>query len=368
LFPHAFFALTEKNPIDLTKVIPQLSSLTKTDLQGVDLHGADLVRADLYGANLIRADLHGADLHGADLHKADLYRADLTGANLAGANLTKANLTRANLTGANLARANLMEADLYGADLYKAELHRADLTGANLTRVNFTGADLTGANFTNTDALFTIFGNLDLRGVRGLETMGHDGPSTIGIDTVYRSHGEIPVDFMRGAGVTDTFIEYMSSLIVKPIRYYTCFISYSSRDQDFAERLYADLQSKGVRCWFAPEDLKTGDKIRPRIDESIRLYDKLLFVLSQHSIASPWVELEVEHALSKESKQNRAVLFPVKLDDTVMHIQQGWAANIRLTRHISDFTKWKQHDDYMRALERLLRDLKADARELKQDL
>jgi len=33
------------------------------------------------------------------------------------------------------------------------------------------------------------------------------------------------------------------------------FISYSSKDQAFAERLHADLQNKGVRCWFAPHDL-----------------------------------------------------------------------------------------------------------------
>src|SRR5205807_3279483 len=38
---------------------------------------------------------------------------------------------------------------------------------------------------------------------------------------------------------------------------------------------YADLQANNVRCWYAPEDLKIGDKFRVRIDESIRLYDKL---------------------------------------------------------------------------------------------
>src|SRR5215207_600034 len=41
-----------------------------------------------------------------------------------------------------------------------------------------------------------------------------------------------------------------------PIEFYSCFISYSSKDQDFAERLHVDLQNNGVRCWFAPEDLK----------------------------------------------------------------------------------------------------------------
>ena len=92
----------------------------------------------------------------------------------------------------------------------------------------------------------------------------------------------------------------MKSLVVSPIEYYSCFISYSSKDEDFAKRLYADLQTEHVRCWFAPEDLKIGEKFRPRIDEAIRWYDKLLLVLSENSVNSPWVEKEVETAFEKE--------------------------------------------------------------------
>jgi hypothetical protein len=66
----------------------------------------------------------------------------------------------------------------------------------------------------------------------------------------------------------------------KPIKYY----SYSSKDEIFARRLHDDLQQAGMRCWFAPEDLKIGDRLKRCIDESIKLYDKLLLVLSEHSI------------------------------------------------------------------------------------
>ena len=74
------------------------------------------------------------------------------------------------------------------------------------------------------------------------------------------------------------------------IQFHSCFISYSSKDKHFAQRLYVDLQAKGVRCWFAPEDMKIGDEIRVRIDESIRLHDKLLIILSENSVNSTWVE------------------------------------------------------------------------------
>ena len=103
--------------------------------------------------------------------------------------------------------------------------------------------------------------------------------------------------------------------------------------------------------------MKIGERIRPRIDESIRLYDKLLLVLSEHSVASKWVEFEVEAAMDKEQEGKPPVLFPVRLDNTVMESTTAWAAHIKRTRNIGDFTRWKNYDDYEKAFNRLLRDL-----------
>ena len=154
--------------------------------------------------------------------------------------------------------------------------------------------------------------------------------------------------------------EAITATVDENREYFSCFISYSHKDEAFAERLYADLQDKGVPCWYAPEDLRIGDKIRPRIDESIRQFDKLLLVLSEHSIDSLWVEHEVEAAFEKEMKHNTIMLFPIRLDHTVLDTEQAWAAEIRRTRHIGDFSRWKDHDAYQQAFERLLRDLKAE--------
>jgi len=154
-------------------------------------------------------------------------------------------------------------------------------------------------------------------------------------------------------------IEYLQALLGEPFQFYSCFISYASKDQAFAERLYADLQNKGVRCWFAPEDLKIGDRLRPRIDETIRLYDKLLLVLSKTSVASQWVEQEVETALARERQQGTTILFPIRIDNMVMTLETGWPALIRNTRNIGDFRRWKTHSVYQQAFARLLRDLRA---------
>ncbi|GHO98474.1 hypothetical protein KSF_085220 [Reticulibacter mediterranei] len=153
--------------------------------------------------------------------------------------------------------------------------------------------------------------------------------------------------------------EHVQSLQEKPIHYYTCFISYSNKDEEFARYLHTDLEAIGVDCWFAPHDMKIGDKIRLRIDESIRLYEKLLLILSEHSVLSQWVEHEVETALHKEYEGTPNVLFPIRLDNTVEHIKTGWITDIQ-TRHIGNFSSWKNPDDYKHAFKRLIRDLASE--------
>jgi hypothetical protein len=312
--------------------------LSFADLHEYPLAGINFSYVYLHGAHLIRIDLDNSKLEGAYLHDSDLFHASLINANLA-----KVGFSRTNLN--------------------KARMIRANLSGAHIHDVNFVGADLREANMTGAFLSQSVFDGVDLRQVKGLDTVRHLSPSAISLRTIILSGGKIPEVFLRGVGIPEAIIEQIPALIgsLNPIDYYSCFISYSSKDQDFADRLYADLQSKGVRCWFAPHDMRIGDRIRPRIDESIRLYDKLLLILSYNSVASHWVEHELETALGKELEGKPNVLFPIRLDEMVMQSRTGWASHIRLTRHIGDFTNWKNHDDYQQAFNRLLRDLKAEA-------
>ena len=336
------------------------ANLSSTNLSGVNFIGTDLSFADLSYTKLIGTDLGGANLSRATLTGANLSRAILTGANISHADLTDATLTDADLSRANFSFATLTGAILTGAILTGAILTGANLDGANLDGANLDGANLDGANLSQTILWNTVFGNVDLRLAKGLETVEYQGPSTIGTNTLELSQGDIPEVFLRGIGLSDTFIEYARSLVQKPIQYYTCFISYSSKDEAFAKRLYSDLQSEGVRCWFAPEDMDIGDKIKHRIDTSIRLYDKLLLILSEHSIASTWVAYEVERALNKEPAGTPNVLYPVRLDNAIMTCKEEWAQDIKETRHIGNFEGWKaNHDAYQDSFKRLLRALKS---------
>ena len=286
-----------------------------------------------------------------DLRKANL--ADLNKGMLNGVNFHRADLAGANLNKAILSSAHLSYADLSGADLSQANLSYADLSGAHFKETNLANTKLSYASMRDTE-----FVDVNLSAAKGLDTVRHLGPSSIGLDTIHRSKGNIPETFLRGIGVPEIFLSYIRSQGDAPFDYFTCFISYSSEDETFVKRLHDDLQSEGVRCWFAPEDLKPGDKFQIRIDEAIRRYDKLLLVLSKHSIASKWVEYEVGIALQKEHKGKNHVLFPIHLDTAIMNCTAGWASSIQSKRHIGNFEHWKQQSAYQKALSRLLLDLK----------
>jgi uncharacterized protein YjbI with pentapeptide repeats len=293
------------------------------------------------------AHLNVADLKGANLEKASLIEADLRGANL----------NMASLAGANLGGANLRSANLNASNLADTILALADLSDAHLIDTNLAGAHM----------FHTQVCDVDLSDVRGLETVQHFGPSTVGIDTIYRSKGQIPESFLRGCGVPEEFITYARSLGTSPIQFYSCFISYSTKDQAFADRLYADLQNKGVRCWFAPHDVQGGRKLHEQIDEAIRLHDKLLLILSPYSMESEWVKTEIAKARKREVRDQRRVLFPIRLapfetlrDWECFDADTGKDSAREIREYfIPDFSNWKDHDSYQEAFQRLLSDLKA---------
>jgi len=235
---------------------------------------------------------------------------------LGGAHLGGAILFGANLEGARLDEAHLERAHLDGANLFVANLDGANLAEANLVGANLDGANLVGANLERADLGHTSFGHVDLSQVKGLETVHHRFPSSIGIETIYKSKGNIPEVFLRGCGVPVNFITYMHSLTGKAFDFYSCFISHSAKDKPFCERVYADLQAKGVRTWYFPEDAKWGETVWGEIDRSIRIYDKLVVVLSKNSLQSEPVLREIERSIQREDKEHKTFYSLSHLTDT----------------------------------------------------
>jgi len=246
-------------------------------------------------------------------------------------------------------------------DLAGAKLSKANLKGANLIEANLSKSELNRSNLSGAFVAWSCFGDNDLSYTKGLEKVKHFGPSTIGIDTIYRSEGKIPQEFLRGTGVPEHFIVYAGYLNARAFEGNSCFISYSGKDRNFVEKLNANLQKEGVRCWFAPEEMKMGDESRQRVNRQIRIHEKLLIVLSEFSIESAWIQQEVEAALEEEHNRNGSVLFPIRLDDSCLDGEKEWLVNLQKTHQIYDFSTWDTWEAYHEQFILLLHDLEANA-------
>jgi hypothetical protein len=350
------------------------ADLSQADLHEKDLRGANLKKANLNGADLYRTDLSEADLKWANLRaavlqfanleRAVLQFADLSEADLSGADLSGAYLIGTNLSGVQLNRANLTGANLTGANLTEASLIRANLTEANLERAILDGTNLEAATVS-----LTIFGSINLSSCGGLDSVDHSGPSTLGVDSIIRSKGRIPEIFLRGVGLPDEWISYIPSLVGDGIQFFSCFISYSSKDKPFAVRLHDALQSKGIRCWLDEKQLLPGDDISRELERGIHLWDKFLLCASENSLTSWWVEdeikttLEKERALRKQREKPVHKLIPLNLDGYMFTDQWdlGVLANEIRSRVAANFRGWetnKQNFDIQ--VDRVIKALRAD--------
>jgi hypothetical protein len=332
----------EQNP----SVKPDLSDakLREADLRGANLRGSILVRADLRGANLSRADFTGADLGAADLSRADLRGAVLIGANLRGADLGAA--------------------DLGAADLTRADLTRAVLIGASLWR-----NALDGVNFEGATIGYTSLGDVDLSSCIGLDSVEHRAPSTLGVDSIVLSEGRIPEIFLRKVGLPHNWIKEIPSLAGASNRFFSCFISYSSLDKLFANRLYDALQAKRIPCWLDEKELVPGKPISEELERAIDSREKFLLCASKNSLTSDWVEdeietaLAIERALRKERGKPVLKLIPLNLDGYMFTPQWdlGVLANEIRGRFAADFGGWETDDaKFNNQVNRVIKALRAD--------
>ncbi len=292
-------------------------------------------------------------LEDAHLDRTDLRKGDFRHVNLRGADLVYANLFEANLSGADLSGANLSHADLRWAELSETELDGASLLLAHCMSTRFIDVDLSKAKY--------------------IDNIVPAGPSPISIGTLIRSRGQIPESFLRGCGLPDAWITNLPALIgsLEPIQFFSCFISYSTADEDFATRVHNDFQAAGIRCWKWDHDAVTGRNLWGEIDQAIRVHDKLVLIASESSLTSPAVNREIERAIVQEDDREKRkqrgefdgdinVLFPVRLDDFLF---KGWQheRKVDVTKKvIADARNWdKKRGVYKKVLDRLIRDLKA---------
>lgn len=94
----------------------------------------------------------------------------------------------------------------------------------------------------------------------------------------------------------------------------TVFLCHSSRDKSFVEKLANDLNNAGIGVWFDKWEIRVGDSIIDKINEGIGNGDYLAIVLSTASVASPWVNRELNAGLMRELQERSVFVLPILLE------------------------------------------------------
>lgn len=339
------------------------ANLDKADFRQSNLFGSyfdkaimtniDLSFTDISLASFQNSNLNGANLFGATLVEANLSGADLTGADLMRANLTAANLRNANLEGANLQDAFLMGADLRGANLSETSLYYSVFALNELKDTNFSKANMDS----------TVIVDCDLSECRGLNTIHHSSPSSIGIDTIIRSHihsGDVLlpelVTFFLEAGIPKELVTEISKIVSK-IKYYSVFICYGHPDEDFAQRLYMALRSKGVSCWYYPTNYTIGEITWREIKRKLRETDKMIVICSVNSLSRPAVKKEIEDQIDDDPEKILPISIDNKWKSDDFHVRTRTMdlKPFLITKNYADFS---DKSLYSKSIEQLLFSLK----------
>jgi hypothetical protein len=294
----------------------------------------DLSEVNLSGCALRRANFNAARLDDARLSETDLCHATFSGARLRRADLTLADLHHTLFYNAALEGANLNQSNPYGATFTGSFLAGAQLGKSLFIDTSFIRTDFSAADLSESELWKVRFCDVDLSDVVGLETIKHRGPSTIGIDTLFRSKGKLPDVFLRGCGLSpwevlsqqlyrrDLSPPGLSELQSRIFDAWTngrftlngCFISYSWKDAGFVDKLRDRLLAEGINVWLDRHNMNAGT-IQDQVWRAIQVHHVVIIVLSKNSVESDWVENELEMARKKEKEQGRAVLCPLSLDD-----------------------------------------------------
>ncbi len=345
------------------------ADLTGANFRMADLSGANLTGAHLFRANLPRANLSGAQLVGCSLGRANLSGGTLRHTALKGADLSYAGLSYANLEGADLSGANLTSTDFSWANLSNADLRGAFLTTTSLIMANLTGADLRGARLIKSSldsailhratAGGTLFANCDLRSIIGLETMLHAAPSTIALDTLARSGGRIPKQFLQGAGVAEPLIAAQDAMTGERRTFPTALLIGSMADSELAERLRRGLAEAQIPAWILNADdedaLNSGEV---SLDHTV-YYDRLALLCTGPALENPLTSRYFAELVRSAGQGAAAPLIALGADELFYQRQDRLCNSLRNGETLDFRGCCDDPDAWERALESLVRLLSA---------
>lgn len=93
------------------------------------------------------------------------------------------------------------------------------------------------------------------------------------------------------------------------------FISYTSSDEKFANKLAADLSTYTSDIFYAKWNIKVGDSIVDKINLGLEKHDNIVVILSNSSIQSEWVKRELNSSLMRHLRDKTIKILPILIED-----------------------------------------------------
>jgi hypothetical protein len=121
------------------------------------------------------------------------------------------------------------------------------------------------------------------------------------------------------------------------------FLSHSSGDRRFANRLASDLRAAGARVWIDEAEIKVGESLLGKIRQGIDEMDYVAVVLTPSSVSSEWVKRELEIALNMEIERKRVTVLPLL-------VQECELPSFLRTKKYADFRKSRRYRTALAAL------------------
>lgn len=126
------------------------------------------------------------------------------------------------------------------------------------------------------------------------------------------------------------------------------FISYSSLDSEFVEKLAADLKSQDIKVWLDKWDIELGANVTEDISNGLEESRFLLVVITKNSLKSKWVKEEWTNKYNDEIESGKIMVIPMiagEIKDEELpgllrgknrlNLEVGYEAEVhRLSKHI----------------------------------
>lgn len=196
-------------------------------------------------------------------------------------------------------------------------------------KVMFDNTQLSSCAFFDMDLTLSRFRNSELgislaNSVFSSETFVGNKKSNASIDfyTILNSDNAPPTVLRDVFSITAYDVREIIKRITSEQTSIKIFISYSFKDEIFAEMLNQQLINSGITTFFWKKDAPGGKRMKEIMADKIREYDYFLFISSENSLKSESCHFEIAEARKKYQITWKNTLLPIHIDDFFLQVEE----------------------------------------------